>query len=109
MDEFSSSEQAKPPSISMGITAHPDDSDFKEDFQYFLTVEGVDCGKEKNVKDFILGFIIPSQSKIVIDISLLSDNTHSKYLINNNTVQVCSKYNYIQYNSCMKWLIMCMM
>ena len=91
VDEFSSSEHvhAEPPSISMGITAHPYDRDFKEEFQYPLTVEGVDCGEEKNIKDFILGFIKTSQSKIVIDISLLSD-THSKYLINNNTVQVCS-------------------
>ena len=71
----------------MGITAHPGDSDFKEDFQYPLTVEGIDCGKEKNIKDFVLGYIIPSQCKIVIDISL-SDNTHSKYLINNNYCSV---------------------
>ena len=82
MDKYSSSEKQQPPSISIGITAHPYDRDFKEEFQYPLTVEGVDCGEEKDIKDVILGFIIPSQSKIVI--SLLSDNTWSKYLINND-------------------------
>ena len=83
VDEYSSSEQGEPPSISMGINAHPNDRDFKKDFQYPLTVEGVDCGEEKNIKDFILGFITTRQSKIVIDISL-NDNTHCKCLINND-------------------------
>ena len=81
VDEFSSSEQVEPPSISMGINAHSDDRDFEEDFQYPLTVEGVDCGKEKNIKDLILGFITTSQCKFVIDVSL-NDNIHSKCLIN---------------------------
>ena len=72
----------------MGITAHPYDRDFKEEFQYPLTVEGVDCGEEKNIKDFILGFIKTSQCKIVI--SLLSDNTQSKYLINNDYCDYCT-------------------
>ena len=81
VDKYSSSDKQQPPSISMGINAHPNDKDFKEDLQYPLTVEGVDCGEEKNIKDFILGFITTSQCKFVIDISL-NDNIHSKCLIN---------------------------
>lgn len=83
VDEYSYSERAEPPSISMGINAHPDDRDFEKDFRYPLTVEGVDCGEEKNIKDFILGFIITRQPEFLIDISL-NDNTHCKYLINND-------------------------
>ena len=104
VDEYSSSEQGEPPSISMGINAHPNDRDFKEDFQYPLTVEGVDCGEEKNIKDFILGFITTRQCKIVIDISL-DDNTHCKCLINNDYCIMWSKYN--TYNTIGH--IMCMM
>ena len=88
MDKYSSSEKQQPPSISIGITAHPNDRDFKEKFQYLLTVEGVNRGEEKNIKDFIIGFLIPSQCKIVI--SLLSDNTQSKYLINNDYCDYCT-------------------